>query len=1130
MSEIVSEEKRLLEYWNQYDIFNKTLESHKNMKEFAFYDGPPFMTGLPHYGHILAGSIKDTITRFQHQNMHSVPRRSGADCHGLPIEYEIDKNLGIKTTQQVKEYGIDNYNNACQDIVLRCANEWESQMGRLGRWIDFKDDYKTMDKNFMNSVWWVFKTLFEKNRVYEGVKIMSYSIACGTPLSNFETQQNYQKIDDDSLFFKVKLKHTQTQNRFNNFADVFILVWTTTPWTLPTNYCLCVNRDIKYVLLEYYNIKYICGEKLIDNIFGKNAPKVKILDMFDGSNLINLEYDPIFPYNNMVDKFIIVDDDFVSDSAGTGIVHISPTHGQDDYNVCIKKSIIFKDSTLFEILDSNGYVNSNIPEMVGSFYKNFKDKSNIDLNTWVITNLKQRELYFDKRTISHEYPFCWRSETPLIYRAVTSWFIKVEDMREQLTELNSTINWIPKSVGESRFNNWLDSAKDWGISRNRFWGTPIPIWKSDTGKIICVGSSYELEKLAGLEYGSITDMHRQYIDQIEIFFNGETYKRVEFVFDCWFESGSMPYATVGKVGIAELLEKFCTVEGTGIHSNQSNQPCVEPYIEPYIQTDFTKYRILPADFIAEGLDQTRGWFYTLLVLSASLFNMIPFKNVIVNGLILASDGKKMSKRLKNYPEPMEIVNLHGSDALRLYLLGSQATKAEPLNFSDTGVFQMNTNIILPLKSAIDFLKEYLELFKLQYPNEFIDINFLKQDKTNIINTIEPINLWILSKYKLARNAFFKWMNEYELKNGVNVLIEFVQTLNNDYIKIAKNLLKGKEGKLKMKESLTVLNYVINFILNDFKCVIPFFSDIQYLKLKDFLIEKFNSDPSIFEMSIHLVDITDNNEFVSLNSEQTLKAVDFDIINSVIRQLFKLRSLNISTLKKPVSWVGLLVDENLTSEYSNEFLNMLQIVSDECNILNLQVLNKNQLHIQKFILPIDRLFFEKYKKEAKTILSLLKSKNSEELEELINNGTYEEYLFNINIDIKVNDLDLLNSVDQHNLITDRVEYSGYKNGIVIIMDKSLTEQNDKIYYYRLVARAIQKARLHAGLHPWDKITATWSNVLNKSNGPKYDLEEPNAIEHIKKIIEIDFFKQTTEIGEVVHSETNEELGITIYLIK
>jgi isoleucyl-tRNA synthetase len=1046
-------EEDVYKFWIKEDIFNKTIQSNKSKPEYVFYDGPPFMTGTPHYGHILAGLIKDSVLRYHHDKGYNVPRFAGSDTHGLPIEYEIEKELGIKTTQEVLDYGIENYNNACENIVMRCADVWEEQMGRLGRWIDFKNDYKTMDMSFMNSVWWVFSELYKKNRVYEGIKIMGYSTTCGTPLSNFEVKQNYQEIQDDSLFIKLKIIINESTNT-NFTTDTYLLVWTTTPWTLPANYALCVNPIVDYVEVELDSIKYICGEKLITNIFGKKIPK--IIRQFKGLDMIGLEYESIFTFNTMINKYNIIGGNFVTDSDGTGIVHIAPAYGLEDYNICLENNLIKKDSKIFQPLDTNGFVDSSIPELEGTFYKNYKDKSKQDFNTWVIIELKKKEIYWDKRSFKHNYPFCWRSDTPLIYRAVNSWFVKVDDMRDKLVELNTQINWVPKSVGETRFSNWLGDACDWGISRNRFWGTPIPIWKSLSGKIICVSSSYELERLAGLEYGSIKNLHRQFVDSIEIIKDGEVYKRIEYVFDCWLESGSMPYGTVGRVGIVELLEKQCKKSDSGLFvDSKTGNPYIQTDEEIFDDNNITSinkirkiYQILPANFIAEGIDQTRGWFYTLLVLSASLFDMIPFKNVIVNGLLLAENGQKMSKRLKNYPDPMDIVNEYGSDALRLYLLSSQATKGESLKFSKTGVHNTMKDIIIPLTNSIIFWKEYMCLYI--NTHKLNPIISLKINQKKIFN---PINLWILKKYSELRNEFKLWMDIYELKNAVGILYKLVQILNNGYIKMGRNIIKGKESIEDWIESLSVMNYIIGFILNDFKSIMPFFSESKYLELKDFYVNQLGIT-DYFEKSIHLIESQD---YIILSQEQIDKSIDFDIIYNIIIQIYQIRSLNDISLKKPVKSVGIVWDNNLEIRYSNRFKKYLNMVIEECNLLDLQLISKKQINITKTIIPIKSLFYKNYGKFVKPIYDQLLKLNSEILEKIINNEKdfdikiinqfddfieFENICFELNIifhttmfnySYNINFVDSI--VNNTNLIYKEFNFGNFKDKIVLLLDKT-----------------------------------------------------------------------------------------------
>ena len=1047
-------EESVYNYWLENDTFNKSIGKNEDYPTFRFFDGPPFATGLPHYGHILAGLIKDSVTRYHHNLGKNVSRYNGFDTHGLPIEYEIEKEINIKTTEEIINYGIGNYNEKCRGIVLRYSKEWETTMGRLGRWIDFKNGYKTMDKNFMNSVWWIFKQLYIKNRVYEGVKIMPFSTTCGTSLSNFETQQNYQEVQDDSLYICLPLVD----------RDISIMVWTTTPWTLPANYALCVNADIEYCLLDS---KHILAKNLVNSVFKKDQPI--ILETFKGSELVGLTYKP--PFNFLDHEFKILADNYVTESDGTGIVHIAPAYGEDDYRVCLENNLITKETKLFQPLDINGYV-KDIPELVGMFYKNHKliENPTRDLNTWTIIKLKELGYYFDKRQISHKYPFCWRSDTPLIYRAVSSWFVKVEDLREKMVLLNSEINWFPKWVGENRFSSWLSNARDWGVSRSRFWGTPIPIWKSDDCDIICVESSYELEKLTGLT--NIDDLHRDKIDHIVITKNGKQYKRISEIFDCWFESGAMPYASVSKVGIVELLRN-------SLHGIQYDTDS-----NPFIRTsDGLTHQILPADFIAEGIDQTRGWFYTLLVLSASLFDMIPFKNVIVNGLILAEDGKKMSKRLKNYPDPLEIINEYGSDCLRLYLLSSPASRGDTLKFSKAGVHNVMKDIIIPLTNTIIFWKEYNKLY----------ITERSIPEYNSVNN--PINIWILIEYNKIRKTYFKYMDEYNLKDAISCLYKVVDLVNNGYIKLGRNLLKGKINNDEWAESLNTLKYIIEYILDDFKSIIPFFADKETKQL-----------------SIHLVQ---KEKYMEFNKTQFDQATDFHIVYNIIWNIHKLRGLANISLKKPIKSVTVIIDDLFESVYSNRYRNYLNFILDECNILELQIKNQDQVSVIKNIKPVKAFFFKKYGKEISDVFDKINKMN--QLETIINT-TYE------NFDIDISLFNINYSVDGYssNIIVD--EFSFNDNKLLILLDKEYDESLDRIHYYRLVGTSIQKARKTAGLHPWDKIKVYWENINNK-----YDLTSKDASEYIYKIIRVDFEKKIQDVNSF-YEETLTDLNIKIYFEK
>ncbi|KAL6075343.1 hypothetical protein STEG23_005293, partial [Scotinomys teguina] len=650
-----AEEEKILEFWSKYNCFQECLKQSKSRPKFTFYDGPPFATGLPHYGHILAGTIKDIVTRYAHQSGFHVDRRFGWDCHGLPVEYEIDKTLGIKGPEDVAKMGIAEYNKQCRAIVMRYSTEWKSTVTRLGRWIDFDNDYKTLYPQFMESVWWVFKQLYDKGLVYRGVKVMPFSTACGTPLSNFESNQNYKDVQDPSVFVTFPLEEDENTS---------LVAWTTTPWTLPSNLALCVNPEIQYVKIKDVarGKLFILMEARLSALY-KLESDYEILERFPGTSLKGKKYKPLFDYFIKFKEsgaFTVLVDHYVKDEEGTGVVHQSPYFGADDYRVCMDFNIIQKDSAPVCPVDASGCFTEEVKDFVGQYVK--------DADKHIIRMLKEQGRLLVASTFTHSYPFCWRSDTPLIYKSVPSWFVRVEHMVDQLLKNNDMCYWVPEFVREKRFGNWLKEARDWAISRNRYWGTPIPLWVSeDFEEVVCVGSVAELEELSGTK---VSDLHRESIDHLTIpsRCGKGPLRRVSEVFDCWFESGSMPYAQVH-------------------YPFESKREFEDAF---------------PADFIAEGIDQTRGWFYTLLVLATALFGQPPFKNVIVNGLILASDGQKMSKRKKNYPDPVSIINKYGADALRLYLINSPVVRAENLRFKEEGVRDVLKDVLLPWYNAYRF--------------------------------------------------------------------------------------------------------------------------------------------------------------------------------------------------------------------------------------------------------------------------------------------------------------------------------------------------------------------------------------------------------------------------------------------
>ena len=721
-------EHQILAWWRETDMFRRSLEHREGQKEFFFYDGPPFATGLPHYGHLLQGTTKDIIPRYQTMKGCHVERRFGWDCHGLPIEMITEKTLSLKGREDILAYGVDKFNEACRQGVFRYVEDWERVTERLGRWIDFRNDYKTLDTTFMESVWWVFGELWKQGRVYEGHRVMPFSWRLSTPLSNFEASKDYRTVQDPAITVSFPILER---------PGIELLAWTTTPWTLPSNLALCVGPEIDYVQVLYQGKRYIVAASRLDVIFPDAGARTVEATML-GSSLEGLSYEPLFPYfKNLREAgaFRVLSDPYVTTDDGTGIVHQSPAHGEDDYRVCARHQI-----PLVDPVDVSGNFNELAPDFVGI---NIKEADRL-----IIRALKDRGRLFAQATIEHSYPFCERSGTPLIYKAITAWYVRVEDLRDEMVALNETIHWVPEAIGKGRFGNWIREARDWNISRNRFWGTPIPVWRCDCcGATECVASQETLEERSGTK---VTDLHKHIVDTLSwrcSACESGVMNRVPEVLDCWFESGSMPYGY--------------------LHYPFENREKFE--------------RVFPADFIAEALDQTRGWFYTLLVLSTALFKRAPFRNVIVSGMILAEDGRKMSKSLANYPDPMGVMEEYGADALRLYMVTSPVVRGEPLRFSEAGVKDIVRSVLLPYWNAYSFLTTYGEVDKYQPSPGLFD----EQDSSAALGEVVSHNIldaWIVSRFQSLLADIEREMGEYRLYNVTPALLVFLEDLTNWYVR------------------------------------------------------------------------------------------------------------------------------------------------------------------------------------------------------------------------------------------------------------------------------------------------------------------------------------------------------------
>ena len=792
----VEAELKVLDFWNKNEIFKKSLEQTKNNKPYIFYDGPPFATGKPHHGHVVASTLKDIVARYFTMKGYYVDRRFGWDCHGLPIEQEIDKKYEMSAQDYVAKHGVKSYNDECRGIVQRYVGDWQITIPRLGRWVDFENDYKTMDLKFMESVWWVFKQAWDKGLIYKGIKVVPFSTALGTGLSNFEATSNYQSVQDPAVTVLFKLKD----------EDAYFMAWTTTPWTLPSNLFLCVNENIDYAKVkdEQGRILYMAEARV--PAYSKKH-ELEVLETFKGSELKGKSYEPLFPYfKDMASDgaFQMLTDDYVTTEDGTGIVHMAPAFGEDDNRVV--QAAGYKTVVICPV-DDAGKFTDDVTDYAGKYVK--------DADKEIIKALKEREILFEQSTIVHNYPYCYRTDTPLIYKALPQWYLSVEKIKDDIVAANKEIYWVPGHIKEGRFGKWLENARDWAISRSRVWGTPLPVWINETtGNMVAVGSIEELKNVSGIE---LNDLHREYVDDVKFTKDGEEgeYVRIKDVFDCWFESGSMPYAQ--------------------LHYPFENKEVFE--------------NGFPAEFIAEGLDQTRGWFYTLTVLSAMLYKKPAFKNVIVNGMVMAEDGKKMSKRLRNYTPPDELMDKFGADALRLFLINSGLVRAEELRFSDDGVKDMVRRALLPWYNSFKFLTTYAEIDGWN-PVEH------KKFGDNILDR------WVLSKLQTLVENVNKEMDAYHLYNVVPQLFNFIEDLTNWYIRLNRRRFWGEGLNDDKCAAYTALYTTINTIGKCMAPFAPFLSEHIFLELKKW--------GGVEEESVHLCSFPEaDKQFINTTLEDAV---------------------------------------------------------------------------------------------------------------------------------------------------------------------------------------------------------------------------------------------------------------------
>ena len=718
---VPSIEQGVLEFWQRDATFAASIEARDGADEFVFYDGPPFANGLPHYGHLLTGFVKDAVPRYQTMRGHRVDRRFGWDCHGLPAEAEAERQLGISGRQAITDFGIGEFNDYCRTSVLQYTSEWERYVTRQARWVDFANDYRTLDTSYMESVMWAFRQLWDKGLVYEGFRVLPYSWALETPLSNTETRMDdvYKQRQDPALTVGFAL---ETGER--------LLAWTTTPWTLPSNLALAVAADVPYAVIELDGQRMILAEARLAS-YERELGAAERVGTVMGADLVGRRYAPLFPYfADHANAFQVVSGDFVTTDDGTGVVHMAPGFGEDDQRVCEEHGI-----ALVVPVDSRGRFTAEVPDYEGELV--------FDANPLVIRDLKARGVVVRHETYDHPYPHCWRTGTPLIYRAVSSWFVKVTAIKDRMVELNQQINWTPDHIKDGSFGKWLANARDWTISRNRFWGAPIPVWRSDDPtypRIDVYGSLDEIERDFGVRP---TDLHRPLVDDLvrpnpDDPTGRSMMRRVPEVLDCWFESGSMPFAQV--------------------HYPFENREWFESHY--------------PGDFIVEYIGQTRGWFYTMHVLATALFDRPAFLNCVSHGIVLGDDGAKMSKSLRNYPDPMRVFDEYGADAMRWYLLGSSILRGGDFSVTEEGIRDTVRQVLLPLWNTWYFLS--------LYANAEGRTGSFRTDSTDLLDR------YVLAKTRAMVESVTEAMDDYDLFAACSHLRSFLDALTNWYVRRSRD--------------------------------------------------------------------------------------------------------------------------------------------------------------------------------------------------------------------------------------------------------------------------------------------------------------------------------------------------------
>ena len=1012
----LAREKEIIEFWNANGVFEESIKKNEGKQEFCFYDGPPTANGKPHIGHVLTRVMKDIIPRYQTMKGKHVLRKAGWDTHGLPVELEVEKKLGLDGKQDIEKYGIEPFIKQCKDSVFKYTSEWKEMSDRLGYWCDMDNPYVTYHDDYIESEWWALKEIWKKGLLYKGYKIVPYCPRCGTALSSHEVAQGYKDVTEKSVYVKFKVKGEENK---------YFLAWTTTPWTLPSNVALCFNPKAEYVEIKVESGEvFILAKALASQLF----ENYEVLSTKTGKDYEYVEYEPLFDYaNNTIEKnkkaYICIVDDYVTLEDGSGIVHNAPAFGEDDSRCCKKYDIAF-----VNLVDTRGKMTEDCGKIAGLFVK--------DADKVIIEDLQERGLLFSVKEFTHSYPFCWRCNTPLIYYARSSWFIKTTAVKENLIKANNSVNWMPETIKSGRMGNFLENVIDWGISRERYWGTPLPVWTCDKcDKVHVIGSRQELKELCNLN-GDV-ELHRPYIDEPTFKCEcGGTMSRVKDVIDCWFDSGSMPFAQ--------------------LHYPFENQEL------------FAKQ--FPADFISEAIDQTRGWFYTLLVISTILFDKAPFNNCIVLGHVNDKNGIKMSKHIGNVVDPWTVLDNQGADAVRWYFYTGSAPWL-PSRFYQEAVSEAQRKFIGTLWNAYAFFVLYADIDK--YDPSKYDIKNCK---------LSTMDKWALSKLNTLIDNIDKGLDKYQIFETSRMLQQYVDDLSNWYIRRGRDRYWGKEMTDDKIAAYTTLYTILVTLTKLLAPYIPFISETIYQNL----VPNFYKDAPI---SVHLCSFPTKDE--SMVDEVLEKGMD-ELLEIVVLGRASRNTSNIKN-RQPLSKLFVITERKLGLDDA-----LIEIAKDELNIKDIEMLQDAEKFVNYKLKPQLKTLGPKYGAKLGAIRKFLETCDAGEVVKTVKAGkVYSVELDGATIDFTIDDL-LISSESMEGYV------SASDNGMTVVLDTTITEELLVEGIEREIVSKIQTMRKEAGFEVVDRI-----NVYYNANGTAKKVFEEKANSIKDAVLCVDIIA-TTEV--------------------